>query len=114
MFWHPHGDYLAVKVDRYTKTRKTTYTSFELFSVKARDIPMEVDTAASLWLHQLLFQQHTASRTGLPNLIPKVLSYYSEHTLLQATTHRLCCYVRMQHALVKQGKAQGRSKAICV
>ena len=42
MFWHPHGDYLAVKVDRYTKTRKTTYTSFELFSVKGRDIPMEV------------------------------------------------------------------------
>ena len=41
MFWHPQGDYLAVKVDRYTKTRKSTYTSFELFSVKLRDIPME-------------------------------------------------------------------------
>ena len=42
MFWHPQGDHLAVRVDRFTKTRKSTYTSFELFSVKERDIPMEV------------------------------------------------------------------------
>ena len=42
MYWHPQGDYLAIKVDRYTKTRKSTFTSFELFSVKERDIPMEV------------------------------------------------------------------------
>lgn len=31
-----------MQVDRYTKTRKSTYTTFELFSVKERDIPMEV------------------------------------------------------------------------
>ena len=42
LFWHPQRDYLAVQVDRFTKTRKSTYTSFELFSVKERDIPMEV------------------------------------------------------------------------
>jgi len=42
MYWHPQGDYLAVQVDRYTKTKKSTYTSFELFRMKARDIPMEV------------------------------------------------------------------------
>ncbi|KAK9801869.1 hypothetical protein WJX73_004633 [Symbiochloris irregularis] len=42
LFWHPQGDFLAVQVDRYTKTRKSTFTSFELFSVKERDIPMEV------------------------------------------------------------------------
>ena len=45
MFWHPQGDYLAVQVDRFTKTRKSTFTAFELFSVKERDIPMEVRTA---------------------------------------------------------------------
>jgi hypothetical protein len=28
------GDYLAVKVDRYTKTKKSTYTGFELFSIR--------------------------------------------------------------------------------
>lgn len=42
VYWHPQGDYVAVQVDRFTKTRKSTYTSFELFSVKDKDIPMEV------------------------------------------------------------------------
>lgn len=42
IFWHPQGDYLAVKVDRFTKTKKSTYTGFELFSIRERDIPMEV------------------------------------------------------------------------
>lgn len=45
LFWHPQGDYLAVQVDRFTKTRKSTFTAFELFSVKERDIPMEVRPA---------------------------------------------------------------------
>ena len=69
MFWHPHGDYLAVRVDRYTKTRKTTYTSFELFSVKARDIPMEVYSATSLCLH-LLLSQKVLNGMGPPNVCP--------------------------------------------
>eukprot|EP00249_Psilotum_nudum_P011425 c23165_g1_i2 orf=444-2627(-) len=42
MYWQSNGDYLAVKVDRYTKTRKSTYTGFELFRIKERDIPIEV------------------------------------------------------------------------
>jgi translation initiation factor 3 subunit B len=42
MFWHPQGDYLCVKVDRFTKTKKTTYTGFELFRVRERECPMEV------------------------------------------------------------------------
>ena len=42
LYWHPQGDYLAVQVDRFTKTRKSTFTAFELFSVKEKDIPMEV------------------------------------------------------------------------
>ena len=46
LFWHPQGEYLAVQVDRYTKTRKSTFTAFELFSVKERDIPMEVRAPA--------------------------------------------------------------------
>jgi len=33
---------LAVKVDRYTKTKKSTYTGFELFSIRDKDIPMDV------------------------------------------------------------------------
>ncbi|XP_059651708.1 eukaryotic translation initiation factor 3 subunit B-like [Cornus florida] len=42
MHWQSNGDYLAVKVDRYTKTKKSTYTGFELFRIKERDIPIEV------------------------------------------------------------------------
>lgn len=42
MYWHPAGEYLAVKVDRYTKTKKSTYPGFELFRIKERDIPIEV------------------------------------------------------------------------
>ncbi|CAI9103409.1 OLC1v1001878C1 [Oldenlandia corymbosa var. corymbosa] len=42
MYWQSNGDYLAVKVDRYTKTKKSTYTGFELFRIQERDIPIEV------------------------------------------------------------------------
>ncbi|XP_058194988.1 eukaryotic translation initiation factor 3 subunit B-like [Rhododendron vialii] len=42
MYWQSSGEYLAVKVYRYTKTKKSTYTAFELFRIKERDIPIEV------------------------------------------------------------------------
>ncbi|KAI3862385.1 hypothetical protein MKW92_010092 [Papaver armeniacum] len=42
MYWQSNGEYLAVKVIRYTKTRKSTYASFEIFRMKERDIPIEV------------------------------------------------------------------------
>ncbi|KAI3742981.1 hypothetical protein L1987_60682 [Smallanthus sonchifolius] len=42
MYWQSNGEYLVVKVDRYTKTKKSTYTGFELFRIKERDIPIEV------------------------------------------------------------------------
>ncbi|KAL0733892.1 hypothetical protein Bca4012_010102 [Brassica carinata] len=42
MYWQSSGEYLAVKVDRYTKTKKSTYSGFELFRIKERDIPIEV------------------------------------------------------------------------
>ncbi|XP_065850558.1 eukaryotic translation initiation factor 3 subunit B-like [Euphorbia lathyris] len=42
MYWQSNGDYLAVNVDRYTKSKRTTYTGFELFRIKERDIPIEV------------------------------------------------------------------------
>ncbi len=42
IYWHPQGDYLAVKVERFTKTKKSTYTGFELFSIREKDTPMDV------------------------------------------------------------------------
>jgi len=41
MHWHPGGDYLCVKVDRTTKTKKSTYSNFELFRIREKDIPIE-------------------------------------------------------------------------
>ncbi len=39
MHWHPSGDFLCVKVDKLKK--KTTYTDFELFRLREKDIPTE-------------------------------------------------------------------------
>merc|ERR1711998_266160 len=41
-FWQSKGDYLAVQVDRVSKTGKTTYTNFELFRCAEKEIPVEV------------------------------------------------------------------------
>lgn len=40
--WHPDGTYLAIHVERFTKTKKSSYNGFEFFRVKERNIPMEV------------------------------------------------------------------------
>ncbi|KAJ4902960.1 Eukaryotic translation initiation factor 3 subunit B [Raphanus sativus] len=44
MYWQSSGEYLAVKVDRYTKTKKSTYSGFELFRIKERDYPHRAKT----------------------------------------------------------------------
>ncbi|KDD76724.1 eukaryotic translation initiation factor eIF2A [Helicosporidium sp. ATCC 50920] len=40
--WHPQGDYLAVQVDKWTKSHKSTTTNFELFSLRERDTPIDM------------------------------------------------------------------------
>ena len=42
MYLQSNGDYLEVKKFRYTKTNKSTYTSFKLFQINGKDIPIEV------------------------------------------------------------------------
>jgi translation initiation factor 3 subunit B len=42
MAWHPQGDYLAVRVEKWTKTRKSTTTALELFSLRERDVPADM------------------------------------------------------------------------
>ena len=42
MYLQSNGDYLSVKVFHYTKTKKSTYTSFKLFQINGKDIPIEV------------------------------------------------------------------------
>lgn len=42
LHWQQEGKLLCCKVDRLTKSRKGQFTNFELFRVKAKDIPVEV------------------------------------------------------------------------
>eukprot|EP00934_Nitzschia_sp_Nitz4_P006930 Nitzschia sp. Nitz4//scaffold5_size260463//152903//155209//NITZ4_000991-RA/size260463-augustus-gene-0.12-mRNA-1//1//CDS//3329555367//6920//frame0 len=42
MVWHPQGDYLAVKVVRHTKSKKTLYNNIELFRMREDGIPVEM------------------------------------------------------------------------
>ncbi|KAJ3260819.1 Translation initiation factor 3 subunit b [Boothiomyces macroporosus] len=41
LYWQSNGEYLLVKVDR-NKTKTTTITSFEVFRMKEKDIPVDV------------------------------------------------------------------------
>jgi translation initiation factor 3 subunit B len=34
LYWHPNGTYLAVHVEKHTKSKKSTYATIELFSLK--------------------------------------------------------------------------------
>jgi translation initiation factor 3 subunit B len=42
MVWHDDGDYMAVKVTRHTKSKKTLYNNIELFRVKEAGVPVEM------------------------------------------------------------------------
>jgi translation initiation factor 3 subunit B len=42
MVFHPDGDYLAVKVTRHTKSKKTLYNNIELFRLRDQGIPVEM------------------------------------------------------------------------
>jgi len=51
MHWQNRGEYLCVKVDRNTKSKKSksTFTNFELFRLGEKDVPVEVfEVKASL------------------------------------------------------------------
>merc|ERR1719244_336675 len=41
MCWQKNGDYLCVKVERYTKSRKVIYFNLELFRMKEKNIPVD-------------------------------------------------------------------------
>lgn len=42
MVWHEDGDFLAVKVTRHTKSKKTLYNNIELFRVNDPGVPVEM------------------------------------------------------------------------
>ena len=42
MTWHDQGHFLCVKVDKHSKSKKTLNSSFELFRMRDKDVPIEV------------------------------------------------------------------------
>ncbi|SCV70944.1 BQ2448_3706 [Microbotryum intermedium] len=40
--WQSNGEFLCVKVDRHTKTKKTQYCNLELFRLRDKDCPVQV------------------------------------------------------------------------
>ncbi|KAH8835195.1 hypothetical protein DL96DRAFT_1702202 [Flagelloscypha sp. PMI_526] len=42
IFWQNQGDFLCVKVDRHTKTKKSIFCNLEIFRVREKDYPVEV------------------------------------------------------------------------
>ncbi|RCH94154.1 Translation initiation factor 3 subunit b, partial [Rhizopus stolonifer] len=41
LYWQNQGHYLAVKADRHTKTKKSTFSNIEIFDVSQKGIPVE-------------------------------------------------------------------------
>ncbi|OQS03656.1 eukaryotic translation initiation factor 3 subunit [Thraustotheca clavata] len=42
LLWHPSGRYLSVKVIRHSKSKKTTFTNFEIFRTAESLVPVEM------------------------------------------------------------------------
>ncbi|KAJ7235908.1 eukaryotic translation initiation factor eIF2A-domain-containing protein [Mycena haematopus] len=42
LYWQNNGDFLCVKVDRHTKTKKSIFCNLEIFRVREKDYPVEV------------------------------------------------------------------------
>ena len=42
LHWQDQGDFLCVKVDRHTKTKKSVYCNLEIFRMREKDYPVEV------------------------------------------------------------------------
>ncbi|CEI87545.1 hypothetical protein G6F70_008083 [Rhizopus microsporus] len=41
LYWQNQGHYLAVKADRHTKTKKSTFANIEIFDVNQKGVPVE-------------------------------------------------------------------------
>jgi len=42
LYWQNRGDFLCVRVDRHTKTKKSMFCNLEIFRVREKDFPVEV------------------------------------------------------------------------
>lgn len=69
--WQDDGEYLCVKVDRYTRNKKSTFTNLEFFRLTERDIPVEAielkDTVINFAWEPKGTKFITVSRTDTPS-----------------------------------------------
>ena len=42
LYWQNQGDFLCVRVDRHTKTKKSIFCNLEIFQVREKNCPVEV------------------------------------------------------------------------
>ncbi|KAJ7180562.1 eukaryotic translation initiation factor eIF2A-domain-containing protein [Mycena filopes] len=42
LHWQSRGDFLCVKIDRHTKSKKKVFSNLEIFFIRAKDIPVQV------------------------------------------------------------------------
>lgn len=52
LYWQNQGDFLCVKVDRHTKTKKSIFCNLEIFRVREKDFPIEVVELKGMILSQ--------------------------------------------------------------
>ena len=55
LYWQNQGDFLCVKVDRHTKTKKSIFCNLEIFRVREKDFPVEVVELKGKSLSTVLF-----------------------------------------------------------
>jgi translation initiation factor 3 subunit B len=56
LHWQDQGDFLCVKVDRHTKTKKSTFCNLEVFRMREKDYPVEVIELKGAFLPFFSFQ----------------------------------------------------------
>ncbi|PWN47621.1 translation initiation factor eIF-3b [Violaceomyces palustris] len=106
LHWHPQGDYLCVKVDRHTKTKKSVFCNLELFRMREKDLPVEVielkdPLTAFAWEPQgshfaVISSNDPALGAGAPGITVKTqLSFFHLHPkgdfrLLKTLDNKTC------------------------
>jgi len=56
LYWQADGEYLAVKVVRHTKSKKTFFYNLELFSVKEPGVPIEMVNLDKVPIHDVSWE----------------------------------------------------------
>ena len=63
MTWHDQGHFLCVKVDKHSKSKKTLNSAFELFRLRDKGVPIEVqEFSKDLCCEQRLFTPLAVNR----------------------------------------------------